>query len=198
MATALLIVDVQNDFCEGGSMAVEGGALVAESITAMVADEYGAGRWDLVVATRDWHVDPGDHWAGRDAEPNFVDTWPRHCEADTEGAAFHPGLQVEIAEIFNKGEFSASYSGFDGQSNTDGTPLGEWLRARDVDEVTIVGIATDHCVRATAVDAATAGFSTTVLLDRCAGVALETTEAALVEMDDAGIVLVGDSGSDRP
>lgn len=189
MTSALIIVDVQNDFCEGGSMAVDGGADVARAITELVGDDRGTGRWDFVIATRDWHVDPGDHWAPDGQEPNFVDTWPRHCEANTEGAAFHDELQVTVDETFSKGERAASYSGFDGQG-ADGYGLSEWLRQRDVSDVTVVGIATDHCVKATAIDAAAAGFATTVSLDYCAGVAPDTTESALTEMTTHGIVFI--------
>ena len=186
MTRALIIVDVQNDFCEGGSMGVDGGAAVAASMTDLVA----TGGYDHVVATRDWHRDPGTHWAAEGEAPNFDTTWPVHCAAETPGAAFHDALTVETDEIFNKGEFAASYSGFDGAADSDGTPLADWLRSRNVVDVDVAGIATDYCVRATAIDAHAAGFQTRVLLEHCAGVAAETSEQATHELAEAGITLV--------
>lgn len=181
--TALIVVDVQNDFCEGGSLAVDGGAAVAASVTALAETK----RWDHVVATRDWHVDPGDHWA--EDEPNWETTWPVHCRAESDGAAFHPALDVSFDAIFSKGANEAAYSGFEG-TDSAGSALETWLRERSVTRVDVVGLATDHCVRATALDAAIAGFDTTVLLDHCAGVAEPSTVRALAEMADAGITLV--------
>ena len=177
---ALIVVDVQNDFCEGGSLAVDGGAEVAAAISGHLR----TASYDHVVATRDHHVDPGAHFS---ADPDFVDSWPPHCRAGTPGASFHPELDVApIEAVFSKGEHAAAYSGFEG-AERGGTSLADWLRARGVDAVDVVGIATDHCVRATALDAAKAGFTTTVLLDLCAGVAPETTERALQEMQAAGV-----------
>lgn len=190
MTRALVVVDVQNDFCEGGSLAVEGGGDVARSITALAGTDRAGGEYDVVVATKDWHVDPGEHFADPDPGPNFVDTWPVHCVADTEGAAFHPDLDIAVDEVFLKGRHTASYTGFDGGAMTDeSVSLGEWLRGRGVTEVDVVGLATDHCVRATALDAVKEGFATRVLLDHCAGVAPDTTEAALGEMTEAGITV---------
>jgi nicotinamidase/pyrazinamidase len=179
---ALIVVDVQNDFCEGGSLAVDGGAAVAAAISGHVRTS----SYDHVVATRDHHVDPGAHFS---ADPDFVDSWPPHCRTGTPGASFHPELDVApIEAVFSKGEHAAAYSGFEG-AEPGGTGLADWLRARGVDSVDVVGIATDHCVRATALDAAKAGFKTTVLLDLCAGVAPETTERAMKEMQAAGVQL---------
>jgi len=189
-STALLIVDVQNDFCEGGSLEVAGGSAVAASITALVKANENAGRWSAIVLTRDWHVDPGEHWASGDSDPNFVDTWPVHCEAETAGAAFHADLRVDAAEVFSKGQYGACYSGFEGASDTDATSLETWLKQRGITSVEIVGLATDHCVRATALDACNAGFDTTVLLAHCAGVAPDTTAQALPAMRAAGVSLV--------
>ena len=189
--TALIVVDVQNDFCEGGSMGVDGGAAVAQSITDTVGLDRAGGDYAVVVATKDWHVDPGDHWATGDDAPDFVDTWPVHCGADTPGAEFHQNLQIAIDEIFLKGRTTASYTGFDGGAAADESVLlGAWLQARGVTHVDVVGIATDHCVRATALDAKANGFDTRVLLEHCAGVAPDTTESALAEMTAAGIELV--------
>jgi nicotinamidase/pyrazinamidase len=181
---ALIVVDVQNDFCEGGSLAVTGGAAVAAAISDRL--RTASDRWDHVVATRDHHVDPGAHFS---EHPDFVDTWPPHCRTGTPGASFHPELDVApIEAVFDKGRFTAAYSGFEG-TTPDGTALRDWLAERGVTEVDVVGIATDHCVRATALDAAGAGFATTVLLDLCAGVAPDSTDRALVQLRAAGVTV---------
>jgi nicotinamidase/pyrazinamidase len=187
VARALIIVDVQNDFCEGGSLAVAGGADVAAAISRTVADS--GPRWDHVVATKDYHIDPGAHFGN---PPDFVDSWPPHCVVGTDGPDFHPNLVVDRVEaVFRKGEHAAAYSGFEGHTE-DGTTLADWLRARDVTDVDVVGIATDHCVRATALDAAGAGFVTTVLLDLTAGVAPATTTTALSQLRDSGVAMSGE------
>lgn len=184
---ALVIVDVQNDFCPGGSLAVAGGAAVARAISGYLAGA-GAGRYDYVVATQDHHIDPGDHFA---AEPDYAGTWPAHCVAGTAGANFHPDLDTApIGEIFRKGAYAAAYSGFEGTA-ADGTTLGDWLASRGVDEVDVTGIATDYCVRATASDAAAAGLRTRVLLDLTAGVAPESTAAAIEALRAGGVTLTG-------
>jgi nicotinamidase/pyrazinamidase len=183
MTKALIVVDVQNDFCEGGSLAVAGGAAVAAAVSRHIA----AGGYDHVVATRDYHVDPGPHFS---STPDYVDSWPVHCVAGTAGASFHPELDVTgIEAVFSKGEYAAAYSGFEGASG-DGSDLTTWLRARGVDSVDVVGIATDHCVRATALDAAEAGFATTVLVDLTAGVSEPTVQTALTRLREAGVELV--------
>jgi nicotinamidase/pyrazinamidase len=187
MTRALLIIDVQNDFCEGGSLPVGGGADVATAISEYVSERRGG--YDHVVATRDYHLDPGEHFSG---EPDYVDTWPAHCVVGTPGVDFHPDLVLSpIEAVFSKGHHSAAYSGFEGTTDDD-VPLGDWLRERDVSDVDVVGIATDHCVRATALDAARAGFGTRILLDLTAGVAKETTERALAELRAADVALVGE------
>jgi|SRR6478672_13394261 len=187
---ALVIVDVQNDFCEGGSLSVAGGAAVAEAVSAHVSAH--AGDYAHVVATADWHVDPGGHFS---AEPDYVDSWPVHCVADSDGSQFHPALAGALGHVeavFRKGRHEAAYSGFEGVSDDrEHTDLASWLRERGVTDVDVVGIATDHCVRATALDARGAGFDTTVLLDLTAGVARPTTDAALAQLGSAGIRLVG-------
>ncbi|SCE68698.1 isochorismatase family protein [Micromonospora mirobrigensis] len=187
MANALIIVDVQNDFCEGGSLAVAGGAGVAAGISRLLATE--PGRWDHVVATKDYHVDPGAHFGD---PPDYVDSWPAHCVVGTPGSEFHPELETgRVEAIFHKGEHAAAYSGFEGHAD-DGEGLADWLRRRDVDRVDVVGIATDHCVRATALDAARAGFATTVLLDLTAAVAPATLDVALRALDGAGVTMRGE------
>jgi nicotinamidase/pyrazinamidase len=188
---ALIVVDVQNDFCEGGSLPVAGGAEVARKISEHVlghANEYGA-----IVATADWHQDPGGHFA---VDPDFVHSWPPHCRGGTIGALFHPaaGPALEHVEaVFRKGEQEAAYSGFEGFATQDDKhlALAPWLRERSIKQVEIAGLATDHCVRATALDAASEGFETTVLLDLTAGVAAESTAAALAAMREAGVRVVG-------
>ncbi|MCK7623969.1 isochorismatase family protein [Streptomyces sp. RS10V-4] len=192
MHRALIVVDVQNDFCEGGSLAVAGGADVAAAITDLVGAAAGSG-YRHVVATRDHHIDPGDHFA---EHPDYRASWPAHCVAGTEGSGFHPNFAPALASgavdaVFSKGAYAAAYSGFEG-ADEHGTPLARWLRERDVSEVDVVGIATDHCVRATALDAARAGFATRVLLDLTAGVAPESTAAALAELRAAGVALTGE------
>jgi nicotinamidase/pyrazinamidase len=190
MTRALIVVDVQNDFCEGGSLPVAGGAQVAADVSELIARWHerapGAPDYAHVVATKDHHVDPGAHWS---SEPDFVDSWPVHCEVGTDGEAFHPNLDPQPFDaIFLKGEHAAAYSGFEG-ATADGVRLADWLRGHRVEQVDVVGIATDHCVRATALDAAREGFATRVLPRLCAGVAPGTTEAALVEMAEAGVEL---------
>jgi nicotinamidase/pyrazinamidase len=189
---ALLVIDVQNDFCEGGSLAVTGGAEVAGRISEYVLGH--ASEYDAIAATADWHDDPGEHFADR---PDFVGTWPPHCRIGTHGALFHPAVDaaLEHAEaIFRKGERKAAYSGFEGFAAVGGerVSLARWLRERGIEQVDITGIATDHCVRATALDAAAEGFETRVLLDLTAGVAPETTGAAITAMREAGVRLVAE------
>ncbi len=184
MTRALLIVDVQNDFCEGGSLAVTGGAAVAASISDLTR----TGAYDHVVASRDHHVEPGAHFA---EEPDFVASWPRHCLAGTAGADLHPHLRRdEIEAVFDKGEYAAAYSSFEGLA-ADGASLADWLGRHGVESVDLVGLATDYCVRATALDAVTAGLSATVLLDYTAGVSAATTTRALADLRRAGVALVG-------
>ena len=137
-----------------------------------------------MVATKDHHIDPGEHFSD---DPDYSVSWPRHCVVGTSGADFHPKLDTGAVEaVFMKGKYSAAYSGFEGADETD-TPLVDWLRQRGVDEVDVVGIATDYCVRATAADAAEAGFFTRVLLDLTAGVAPESTAEAIEELRAAGV-----------
>jgi nicotinamidase/pyrazinamidase len=175
MSRALIIVDVQNDFCEGGSLAVTGGAAVARDVTAKLGE---TGPWDHVVATKDFHIDPGHHFQ----------EWPVHCVAGTAGSDFHPDLATDrIEAVFHKGAHAAAYSGFEGVS--DGTGLAQWLRDRDVTEVDVVGIATDYCVKATALDAAREGFATSVITGLTAAVADQTRRLALEELRESGVTL---------
>ncbi|WP_411102156.1 isochorismatase family protein [Streptomyces sp. cmx-4-9] len=200
MHRALIVVDVQNDFCEGGSLAVTGGADAAAAITELIGQATAGYRH--VVATRDHHIDPGAHFARPPAEPDYETSWPVHCVAGTEGVGFHPNFAPAVASgavaaVFDKGAYEAAYSGFEG-ADENGVTLDRWLRDRDVTEVDVVGIATDHCVRATALDSARAGFTTRVLLGLTAAVAPHTTARALDELRAAGVALVGDQGQDAP
>jgi nicotinamidase/pyrazinamidase len=190
MKRALIVVDLQNDFCEGGSLPVAGGAQIAHDVAEILH------HWSMrapdapdyahVVATKDHHVDPGSHWS---EHPDFVESWPVHCQVGTDGEAFHPNLDPQPFDaIFLKGEHQAAYSGFEGRS-TDGIGLTDWLRAHEVTDVDVCGIATDYCVRATALDAAANGFSTRILTELCVGVAPATTAAALVDLTEAGVTV---------
>ena len=220
MSRALIIVDVQNDFCEGGSLPVEGGAALAGAISEYVDAHHG--QFDHVVATQDWHVDPGAHFS---EDPDFVDSWPKHCVAGTRGAELHPDLDTEyIQAYFRKGQFTAAYSGFEGllapedavptgdrkpgampvsggatgrdddadgdfsgpDGGEDAIGLDDWLQSHDVEDVVVVGIATDHCVKATALDGVQAGYSVTVLRDLTVGVA-EDLDDAIAEMELGGV-----------
>ncbi len=168
-------------------MPVPGGIEVAGKITQYVLAH--SGEYAAIAATADWHIDPGSHWSN---EPDFEESWPVHCEVGTEGADFRPELEPAlryVQAVFRKGEHLAAYSGFEGSASVEGevVQLAAWLRDQDVSEVDVVGIATDHCVRATALDAAMEGFETTVLLDLTVGVAPETTELALTRLREEGV-----------
>lgn len=209
MGRALVVVDVQNDFCEGGSLAVTGGAAVAAQVSdflARTADSY-----DIVVATADWHEPLPDSNAGHfavGADPDYVTTWPEHCVRDTPGAAYHPDLRLPAGTVHvRKGQGRQDYSGFEGVVTPVGGPATEpvaepaaltgttsWglarvLRMRQVDGVDVVGLATDHCVTATALDATDAGFDVRVLTDLTAGVGVRTTIDALTRLAARGVSL---------
>ena len=179
---ALIITDVQNDFCEGGSLEVVGGERVARAINDHLAKTH----YDHIVATKDFHIDPGSHFSDN---PDYLKSWPRHCVVGTRGAEFHPDLQTDaIGAVFTKGQYSAAYSGFEGACKL-GIPLTDWLRQHGVDEVVVVGIATDYCVLQTAQDAAHEGFTTTVLENLTVGVAAETSTKALDNLRAAGVTV---------
>ena len=208
MSRALIIVDVQNDFCEGGSLAVAGGAEVAAAISDYVDAHHL--EFDHIVATQDWHIDPGAHFS---EEPDFKDSWPSHCVAGTKGAELHPDLDTEyIQAYFQKGQFAAAYSGFEGLlAPEDAVPTGDrqpgslsagdpesyaaaddaiglddWLQSHDVEDVVVVGIATDYCVMATSLDAVQAGYSVTVIRSLTAGIA-EDLDDVVAEMELGGV-----------
>lgn len=187
MKRALIVVDVQNDFCEGGSLPVTGGSEVAFKIGELLhhwtQQDPKSPDYAAAVATRDHHIDPGGHFS---KDPDFVDSWPAHCVVGTDGEAFHPNLDPQPFDaIFLKGEHAAAYSGFEGRA-ADGAGLADWLREQEVTDVDICGIATDYCVRATTLDAVRNGFDTRLLADLCAGVAPDSSRAALEEMRKAG------------
>ena len=220
MSRALIIVDVQNDFCEGGALPVPGGANLAGEISEYVDAHHG--QFDHVVATQDWHIEPGAHFS---EEPDFVDSWPPHCVAGTRGADLHPDLDPEhIQAYFRKGQFAAAYSGFEGLlAPEDDVPTGDrkpgampvsgtgtgtgtdtdealspfavgddaiglddWLQSHDVEDIVVVGIATDYCVKATALDAVQAGYSVTVLRGLTVGIG-EDLDDAVAEMELGGV-----------
>ena len=190
MKRALLVVDVQNDFCEGGSLPVTGGAEVAHRISRVLdhwtAKDPQAPDYAVAVATKDHHIDPGDHFS---THPDFVDSWPRHCVVGSDGVAFHPNLDPQPFDaVFLKGEYEAAYSGFQGKTS-DGAGLAAWLRDHGITHVDVCGIATDYCVLQTGLDAVREGFSVRLLTDLCAGVAPETTEQALRTLEEAGAAL---------
>lgn len=181
-ATALIVVDVQNDFCEGGSLAVNGGSQVAVNVRALIESD----AYPVVVATRDHHIDPGDHFSDH---PDFVDSWPPHCVVGTPGEELHAPLTDDLfASTFFKGEYEAAYSGFEGK-NAEGIELAAWLRDAGITEVDVVGIATDYCVRATALDAAREGFAVTVLEGMTAAVAADNLPRVRAEFEQAGITV---------
>ncbi|WP_284979667.1 isochorismatase family protein [Arthrobacter sp. fls2-241-R2A-200] len=203
MSRALIIVDVQNDFCEGGALAVDGGTAVAAAITEYL--DAHQQNFDHIVATQDWHIEPGNHFSD---EPDMVDSWPPHCRARTKGAELHEDLDPEyIQAYFRKGQYTAAYSGFEGilapeddvptgdlkagalepeAIDEDAIGLDDWLQSHDVEEVVVVGLATDYCVKATAIDAVQAGYTTTVVAGLTAGIAQDLSDA-YEEMEDAGV-----------
>lgn len=189
--TALVIVDVQQDFCEGGSLGVAGGEAVAAGITDFLEAAAEKGGYDLIVASRDWHVEPGSHFAPPGTEPDYVDSWPVHCVAGSEGAAWHPDLHLpEGTVVVSKGEREGAYSGFEGNTD-DGRTLEEVLRDHDIEGVDVVGIATSYCVRATALDSVKAGFRTRILAPLTTDVDPGATYRTLEKLRRAGVTIAG-------
>ncbi len=187
---ALLIIDVQNDFTEGGALGVDGGAAVAAGITEYLHAH--ALDYDVVFASRDWHSATGDnggHFATHGA-PDYVVTWPPHCVAGTLGAEYHPALDTSFVDIHvRKGQGVPAYSIFEGTTD-DGETVLQKLDELGVTDVDVVGIATDYCVRASALDALAAHRRVRVLTDLIAGVAAESSAAALDELAAAGVTVV--------
>jgi nicotinamidase/pyrazinamidase len=186
MARALLVIDVQNDFCEGGALAVEGGAQVARKISSYLE----TANYDLVVASRDWHdadSTNSGHFAGAGSEPNYTTTWPVHCVADTEGANYHPNLSTAKIDVdIYKGQGQNGYSIFEGVTSK-GQSFADLLDSKAITEVDVVGIATDHCVLASATDSKKHGLTVRVISSLTAGVSAESTEKAIDQMIDDGI-----------
>jgi nicotinamidase/pyrazinamidase len=186
---ALIVVDVQNDFCPGGSLAVGHGDEVATRISRWI--ESGSEHYDEVIATMDWHPSPagGAPFAHFSDEPDYVNTWPPHCVQGTKGAALHPNLALPAdSTVVRKGQHAAAYSGFEGHDEK-GRSLNEILDDDRIDAVDVVGLATDYCVKATALDAKAAGLSVRVLTPLSAGVAPDSSERALAELRAAGIAV---------
>ncbi|MCZ9310231.1 nicotinamidase [Corynebacterium uberis] len=182
--TSLIVVDVQNDFCPGGALATADGDRVAAGLAQLLAGPH---PYRHLIATQDWHIDPGSHFS---EQPDFVDSWPVHCRADSAGAQFHPALaDAAFDAVFRKGQYTAAYSGFEGTEAT-GLSLERWLRDQDVTRIDVAGIATDFCVRATVLDALSAGFEVRVLTDLVSAVAPDSGARALEEMQAAGAQLV--------
>ena len=181
---ALIVVDVQPTFCEGGALPVAGGNAVAERIAAYVSSSRE--DYDLVITTQDWHIDPGAHFS---SEPDFIDTWPVHGVADTAEARLHPALDGLVADVaVKKGQYAAAYSGFEGIDD-EGRALADALSAAGIETVDIVGLAESHCVKETALDAARQGYRVRVLTDLTEPVSPELGRAARVQMRAAGIEL---------
>lgn len=185
MKRALIIVDVQPTFCEGGALAVEGGNTVAEEIARFAVEHRDA--YDFIVTTQDWHIDPGAHFS---ENPDFVDTWPPHGVAGTAEAELHPALAgVQADAAVKKGQFAAAYSGFEGTDST-GTSLAALLATAGVTAVDVVGIAESHCVKETALDAVREQLPTRVVTDLTVPVTPELGEAARERMVSAGVQLI--------
>lgn len=201
---ALIVVDVQPTFCEGGELGVDGGDAVAGRIAAFVRAHRG--DYAYLATTQDWHIEPGGHWSD---QPDFVDTWPVHGKAGTPNTELHPAIKaLGIAHHFKKGQYAAAYSGFEGiEDNTDaiqtlaevdagleaGHTLANALAAADITQVDVVGIAESHCVKETALDAHRLGYDVRVFTDLTVPVSAELGAAARREMADEGIDLVDSS-----
>lgn len=189
MTRALFIIDVQNDFTEGGALGVDGGAAVAAGISRYLAAH--PDRYHEVFASRDWHDadnDNGGHFATGEA-PNFITTWPVHCVRDTAGAAYHSDLDTAAITVqVRKGQGKPAYSIFEGVTD-DGESVPQRLEELNVDEIDVVGLATDYCVLASALDAVAAGLKVRVFDDLVAGVSPESSHAALVTLAEAGVTV---------
>lgn len=191
MARALFVIDVQNDFCEGGALACQGGAQVASSITSYL--ERSKSDYDFVIASRDWHTpnsENGGHFPLPGNAPDYVNTWPLHCIAGEPGAEYHPNLNQALIDIhIKKGQGQHGYSIFEGVSDS-GESIQDLLTRLEISDVDVVGIATDYCVRASALDAKQFGLDVRVITSLTAGVAASSTEAAIDELVDAGVQVV--------
>lgn len=191
MTSALLVVDVQNDFTEGGALGVHGGAAVAQGITRMLGAH--PDRYDVVIASRDWHDADNDNSGHFHPEPDYVDTWPVHCVAGTEGAQYHPDFDTKHVDVHvRKGMGIPAYSAFEGSTHEGGSLHAE-LERLGVTDLDIAGIATDYCVLASALDALESGRRVRILTDLVAAVNPETGAAALQRLEAAGAELAAAS-----
>lgn len=208
---AIIVVDVQNDFVDG-SLGTDRGVEVARGINTWLrevlsvdqgedAEETGEGSGarkaansrPLIVGTMDWHIKPQGHFAPDGEEPDYQNTWPVHCVADTHGAQICAELNSDLVDVwFHKGEYTPAYSGFEGHLAGEDQTLQQWLNAHEVENVTIVGIATDFCVRATALDALNAGFHVCVIEQLCSAVTEQGGKSAIQELEDAGAEIIRD------
>lgn len=202
---AIIVVDVQNDFVDGslgterglevarGINAWLGGLVHAEGEEAEASDGSSVASRPLIVGTKDWHIKPEGHFAPEGEEPDYKDTWPVHCVADTHGAQVCAELNPELVDVwFHKGEYTAAYSGFEGHLAGEEQTLQQWLNSHEVENVTIVGIATDFCVRATALDALNAGFHVRIIEQLCSAVTEQGGKSAIQELEDAGAEIIRD------
>ena len=191
MARAFFIIDVQNDFCEGGALACQGGAMVAQKITDYLKSNKS--EYDFVIASRDWHTpndSNGGHFPPIGQEPDYVNNWPLHCIAGEAGAEYHKNLDSSLIDIhIKKGQGQHGYSIFEGTTD-DGESIQDLLPRLGISDVDVVGIATDYCVRASSLDAKAEGLSVRVITSLTAGVAASSTDAAIDEMVDAGVQVV--------
>lgn len=202
---AIIVVDVQNDFVDGslgtdrglevarGINAWLGGLVHAEGEEAEASDGSSVASRPLIVGTKDWHIKPEGHFAPEGEEPDYKDTWPVHCVADTHGAQVCAELNPELVDVwFHKGEYTAAYSGFEGHLAGEEQTLQQWLNSHELENVTIVGIATDFCVRATALDALNAGFHVRIIEQLCSAVTEQGGKSAIQELEDAGAEIIRD------
>ncbi len=179
---ALVIVDVQPDFCEGGKLAVEGGNACAERIADFVTEN--ANEYELIVTTQDWHIEPGRHFSDN---PDYVDTWPEHCVAETPGADLHEAIASLSTDVsIKKGQYDGAYSGFEG-IDAEENPLARILRDAEIQAIDVVGLAESHCVKETALSGVREGFRVRVFSDLTEPVTEELGVVAREEMDDAGV-----------
>lgn len=179
---ALILVDIQPTFCEGGALGIEGGNRVARDAAEYV--RINRDNYRVVISTQDWHIDPGSHFS---QDPNFVDTWPPHGVAGTDEAELHPAI-AELPDIrVKKGQYSAAYSGFEGTTE-EGEPLGAILDNFDITAVDIIGLAQSHCVKDTALDAMAKVRQVRVFTDLTVPVSAELGEQAALIMEGAGII----------
>lgn len=214
---ALVIVDPQLDFIEGGALAVTGGKAAMRSLTEKLNDNAFLGKYDLIVVTQDWHIDPGSHWAAEGVEPNYTDTWPVHCAAGTSGAEIYGPLAEKLVELsasgvpvfmVRKGQYEASYSGFEGtivgtmptsgsaetpvKSEHDGSTLTDFFKGEGVSHLEVVGLAFDYCVAATSKDSATDGFDTKVIQEFTASVSTDNVRNTIDALENTGAVVERD------